>query len=277
MRVAAGAFALIGVAMLATPSTASNPEPVEIPQGGITLKAALYRPEGNGPFPAVVGLHACGGLHNHAGVPRARYNDWAQHLTKAGFAVLFPDSFGSRGLGPQCKVRNRTIRVDRERVADANAARLWLQSQPWVKPERVSLLGWSSGGVSALWTVRPHRGAKDGQRDFRSAVVFYPGCERLDATAWSARVPTLILAGAADDWNSVSSCEHMVAGARGRSARAVIVVYPDAYHDFDHPDRAVQVRSGYAFSVDGSGNVHTGTNPSARADALERVPRWLSR
>jgi dienelactone hydrolase len=277
MRFAAASVPLIGLATLATASAASIPEAVEIPNGGITLKADLYRPEGNGPFPAVVGLHSCGGLHDRASLPRARYSDWAQHLMKAGFAVLFPDSYGSRGLGSQCRVRNRPISVDRERVADANAARLWLQSQPWVKPEHVSLVGWSSGGVSVLWTVRPHRGAKDGQRDFRSAVAFYPGCERLDATAWSARVPTLILVGASDDWNSVSACEHMVAGARGRSAHAAIVVYPGAYHDFDHPNRALQVRSGYAFSVDGSGTVHTGTNPSARADALERVPRWLAR
>jgi dienelactone hydrolase len=90
-------------------------------------------------------------------------------------------------------------------------------------------------------------------------------------------VPTLILAGSADDWSPVSFCEHMVAGARGRSARAEIVVYPGAYHDFDHPSRALQIRSGYAFSGDGSGSVHTGTNPTARADALKRVPQWLAR
>jgi dienelactone hydrolase len=277
MRFAAACVALIGLATLATASGTRSPEAVEIPTGGITLKADLYRPEGNGPFPAVVALHACGGLHDHAGTPRARYSDWAQHLTKAGFAVLYPDSYTSRGLGAQCTVRNRLIRVDRDRVADANAARLWLQSQPWVKPDHVSLVGWSTGGVSVLWAVRPYHAPKDGQRDFRSAVAFYPGCERLDATAWSARVPTLILAGAADDWNSVSACEHMVAGARGRSAHTTIIVYPGAYHDFDHPNRALQVRSGYAFSVDGSGNVHTGTNQSARADVLERVPRWLAR
>jgi len=55
------------------------------------------------------------------------------------------------------------------------------------------------------------------------------------------------------------------------------VVYPGAYHDFDHPNRAVQVRTGYAFSTDASGRVHTGTNPQARADALKRVPEWLAR
>ena len=35
------------------------------------------------------------------------------------------------------------------------------------------------------------------------------------------RVPTLILLGALDDWAPAKNCEQMVAGARGRSARAV--------------------------------------------------------
>jgi dienelactone hydrolase len=277
MRLATFVFAL----MVAMPANAANaaggPDSVEFAQGDVTLKAALYRPEGTGPFPAVVALHGCGGLYDRAGALGPRYRDWAQHLAKAGFAVLYPDSYGSRGLGAQCSVRNGAVRPDRERVADADAARRWLQSQPWVKPDHVSLLGWSTGAVTTLWAVRPRKAVKNGERDFRSAVALYPGCRRLDATAWSARVPTLVLSGGADDWSPVSFCEHMVAGARGRSARAVIVVYPEAYHDFDHPNRALQVRSGYAFSVDGSGSVHTGTNPNARADALKRVPQWLAR
>jgi dienelactone hydrolase len=69
----------------------------------------------------------------------------------------------------------------------------------------------------------------------------------------------------------------MIAGARGRSARATIVVYPGAHHGFDLPSRAVQMHTGYAFSVDGSGRVHTGINPNARADAFKRVPHWLER
>jgi dienelactone hydrolase len=277
MRLATVVFALM-VAMPANAAKAAGgPESVEFAQADVTLKAALYRPEGTGPFPAVVALHGCGGLNDRAGAPGPRYRDWAQHLAKAGFAVLYPDSYGSRGLGAQCSVRNGAVQPDHERVADADAARRWLQSQSWVKPDHVSLLGWSTGAVTTLWAVRPRKTAKDSERDFRSAVAFYPGCRRLDATAWSARVPTLVLSGGADDWSPVSFCEHMVAGAHGRSARAVIVVYPEAYHDFDHPNRALQVRSGYAFSVDGSGSVHTGTNPNARADALKRVPQWLAR
>jgi dienelactone hydrolase len=277
MRLIAAFCALAAFSVLARGATVANgPENVEFPADGVTLKATLFRPEGAGPFPTVVGLHGCAGLYSATGTVGLRYRDWAQHLVRAGFAVLYPDSYGSRGLGHQCTVRNGPIRVDRERVADANAARRWLQSQPWVKPDHVSLLGWSTGGVTALWTVRPNRNAGEGH-DFRSAVAFYPGCRRLDATAWSARVPTLILSAGADDWSPVSYCEHMVAGARGRSARAVIVVYPGAYQEFDHPDRVLQVHNGYAFSADGSGRVHTGTNPSARADALRRVPQWLAR
>jgi len=277
MRLAA---ALAGIltwvtAAIASAATAPAPEPVEIPHGDMTLKAVLYRPDGSGPFPVVVGLHGCEGLDDGAGEVNPTYHEWAQHLVKAGFAVLYPDSYGSRGLGSQCNVRNRPSRVQSERVADANAARHWLQNQPWAVAGRISLLGWSSGAVSALWAVRPHKLAKEDSADSRSAVALYPGCRRLDATAWSARVPTLILAAGADDWSPVSYCEHMVAGARGRSARASIVVYPGAYQNFDHPNRTVSTGGGYALSSEDSSKVHS--DQSARADALKRVPQWLAR
>jgi dienelactone hydrolase len=256
----------------------SGPEPVEIAQDNSVLKAMLFRPDGAGPFPAVIGLHGCEGLLGRNGTVEARYSDWAEHLTKAGFVVLYPDSYGSRGLGPQCSIRRRTIRTDHERVADANAARRWLQKQPYVRADHVTLLGWATGGISALWTVRRRAPLpKDDTADFRSAVAFYPGCRRLDNAAWSARVPTLILIGAADDQTSAQVCQRMVAGTRGRSAGTSIIVYPGTYHDFDHPDRPLQVRGGYAFAADGSGKIHSGTNPVARADALQRVPQWLAR
>ena len=257
---------------------AGNPEIVEIPRDEhLKLKAALYRPEGAGPFPAVIGLHNCTGLKTNSGEIGVRYRDWGQRLAKQGFAVLFPDSNGSRGLGSQCGTPNqRSVRADRERVADAVAARQWLQQQSWAQADRVSLMGWSSGATATLWTARAARMPVEGT-DFRSAVAFYPGCRRLANAAWSARVPTLILIGRADDQTSAAACQQMVAGARGRSARVTIHVYPGAYHDFDHPNRPVQVRTGLAFSVDGSGRGHSGTNADARADALKRVPEWLNR
>ncbi len=270
------AAGLVAASATMAKAAAGDPVQVELSQGEGRLRAVLYRPDGDGPFPAIVGLHACGGLNNRTGVMATRYNDWGRRLANAGFAVIYPDSYGSRGLANQCGISRRSVRSDRERVADANVARLWLQAQPWVAADRVSLLGWSSGGVTTLWAVRARTSVKDG-KDFRSAVALYPGCRRLGVAAWSARVPTLILIGRSDDQTSAAACEQMVAGARGRSARVAIQVYPGAYHDFDHPNRAIQVRTGYAFSVDGTGRVHSGTNPHARADALKRVPEWLLR
>jgi len=278
-------FALLTAAAVAIAAgralAAGNPEAIEIPQKeGVRLKAMLFRPEGQGPFPAVVALHNCTGLSNRAGQLGARYRDWGERLAKGGYVVLMPDSHSSRGVGSQCATRSRSIRTDRERVADADAARAWLQSQSWVAPDRVALLGWSSCAITALWAVRartqPPPQSRDGP-DFRSAVAFYPGCRRLSNAAWSARVPTLILIGRADDQASAATCQQMVAGARGRSARVEIHVYPNAHHDFDHPNRPLQLRTGLAFSADGSGRAHSGTNPAARADALKRVPEWFSR
>jgi dienelactone hydrolase len=278
MRIVLILFAwVVAVAEASSAPAVPSGEQVEIMQGAAILKGLLYRPEGPGPFPAVVAMHGCGGLYNRDNTVNARYHDWAKHLIQAGFVVLFPDSYGSRGLGPQCRTRNRPIRTERERVADANSALHWLQAQSYVERNRVSLLGWSNGAISVLWTVRRRGAMHEEAPDFRSAIAFYPGCSRPDNAAWSARVPTLILMGKLDDWVSAELCEKMVAGARGRSARISLVVYPGAYHDFDHPNRPVQVRTGYAYSIDGSGRVHTGSNPVARADALKRVQQWLAR
>jgi dienelactone hydrolase len=263
--------------LLWTGATAAAPIQVDIPDGELTLHATLYRPDGPGPFPAVVALHDCGGLLHRPLTEAHLYSEWSRHLVSQGFVVLFPDSFGSRGLGSQCREPNRKVHASRERVADANAARRWLQGQSFIRPDRISLLGWQNGGVAVLWAVRPTAAPRDGSADFRSAVAFYPNCHRSRETAWSGRVPTLILIGSADDWTPASACQQMVAGAHERSARVQIVVYPGAHHEFDRADTPLRLRTGLVNTADSSGKAHGGTNTAARNDALKRVPQWLER
>jgi dienelactone hydrolase len=271
-------FLAFAAAMVWTSAAlAAAPEHVDIPEGGLTLHATLYRPDGAGPFPAVVALHDCGGLIHRPMTQAQLYDEWARLLVAQGFVVLFPDSLGSRGLASQCRERDRKIHASKERVADANAARLWLQAQSYIRPERISLLGWSNGGAAVLWTIRPTATPHDGSVDFRSAVAFYPSCRRLRETAWSARVPTLILIGSADDWTPAAACQQMVAGARDRSARVQIIVYPGAHHEFDRANSPIRLRTGLVNTVDPSGRAHGGTNPAARSDTLKRVPEWLAK
>lgn len=271
------ALAIAAVMTWSGPTLAAAPEAVEIAREPVALKGFLYRPEGKGPFPAIVALHSCEGLTGQAPISE-RYRDWGERLMAAGFVVLFPDSFGARGMGPQCSTGQRSQRSGRDRVGDVEAARHWLQQQDYVAPDRVSLLGWANGAVAALWSVRPRTAHKDGKPDFRSAVALHPGCRLLSETAWSARAPTLILIGAKDDWTPAAPCEQMVAGARGRSARTSIIVYPGAYHDFDYPNLPLQVRTNVASRSGTAGRtVHVGTDPAARADAMKRAAEWIMR
>jgi dienelactone hydrolase len=251
------------------------PQQVDIPSSSGVLHAQLFKPDGAGPFPTVIALHGCGGLGGHSDPVQPRYRDWAEQLLKAGNAVLLPDSYGSRELGPQCRVKERRVLARRERVADILASREWLLQQPWVSPDRISLIGWANGASALLWAVRPQLAARKLEPDFRAAVAFYPDCRISSGLGWSARVPTLLLIGASDDVSSPAACRQVVDGARGRSALARIVVYPGAYHDFDRANFPLHAITGTDASVPERG--HVGGDPNARADSQKRVAEWLGR
>jgi len=272
------ALALLTPLLLASPAVAAAPavpHEVDIPLPSGTLKAQLFKPVGEGPFPTVIALHGCGGLAARSDPVQARYREWAEQLLKEGQAVLLPDSYASRGVGPQCRVKEVQVKARRERVEDIVAARQWLVQQPWVVHDRISLLGWANGASALLWAVRPQmpRGAS---ADFRSAIAFYPDCRISSGLGWSARIPTLLLIGAKDDVSSPPACRQMIDGARGRSALTRIVVYPGAYHDFDRANLPVHLAAGAAdAAVPDRG--HLGSDPEARADAQKLVEEWLAR
>jgi dienelactone hydrolase len=275
MRLKSATIFLTFVAFAAHAAPLPTPRQVDIPSGNEILHAQLYKPEGNGPFPAVIALHGCGGLGGHSEAILPRYRDWAEQLLKDGKAVLLPDSYGSRELGPQCRVKERHVLARRERVADIMAARQWLVQQPWAAHDRISLMGWANGASALLWAVRPQLSSGSLDPDFRSAVAFYPDCRVSSGLGWSARVPTLLLIGAKDDVSSPPACRQMIDGARGRSALARIVVYPGAYHDFDRANLPLHATGISDAATPERG--HLGTDTEARTDSQKRVAEWLAR
>ncbi|NOJ47148.1 dienelactone hydrolase family protein [Bradyrhizobium archetypum] len=276
MRFLSATLSLTLLAAACTANAAPLPAPrqVDIPAAGLTLHAQLYKPDGDGPFPTVIALHGCGGLSGQAEPVLPRYLEWAEQLVKTGHAVLLPDSYGSRELGPQCRVKERRVLARRERVADISASRQWLLQQPWAARDRISLLGWANGASAVLWAVRP-QSSRGAAPDFRSAIAFYPDCRISSGLGWSTRVPTLLLIGAKDDVSSPSACRQVVDGARGRSALARIVVYPGAAHDFDRADLPLRAIAGADAALPEHG--HIGTDADARKDAQQRVTEWLAR
>ena len=267
---------LFAVVFAADAAPLPVPHQVDIPLSSGVLRAELFKPDGNGPFPTVIALHGCGGLSGRSEPIQARYRDWAEQLLKGGNAVLLPDSYGSRELGPQCRVKERHVMARRERVADITASRQWLVQQPWAAHDRISLMGWANGASALLWAVRPQSLSRNAEPDFRSAIAFYPDCRISSGLGWSARVPTLLLIGAKDDISSPPACRQMIDGAHGRSALTRMVVYPDAYHDFDRANLPLHAAAGTTDATMPERG-HLGTDPEARADSQKRVAEWLAR
>jgi pimeloyl-ACP methyl ester carboxylesterase len=114
--------------------------------------------------------------------------------------------------------------------------------------------------------------------DVAKAVAFYPGCRTPDEGGrWHARLPLMILIGADDDWTPAAPCQDLAESAKAAGEPVSIVVYPGAYHDFDHPDLPVHTVKGLAYTAGNTGVAHTGTNPAARKEALSRVIEFLTR
>ncbi len=241
-------------------------EPVTIPgPDGIALRAELFVPPAGQRRPAIVALHGCGGRFG------ARDAQWREQLALAGHAVLFPDSFGSRGLGSQCRERNRPATSSGLRRLDAIAAAQWLADRPDTPPGGVILLGWSDGGSTTLAAARAGPDLPPGL--FRGFVAFYPGCAVARPETWQPAAPMLILHGEADDWTPIAPCRAVA--ARVGPPLLTLHAYPGAMHDFDAPTPLRTVNN-----IPGPNgttrSVQAGRDPAAQQDALSRVPAWIA-
>jgi len=250
---------LLALALPARAETVVIPGPESV-----LLRGELLLPDGPAVAPAIVALHGCGGPYPQ------RDAQWGEMLRGRGHIVLFPDSFGSRGLGSQCRETRRDVTAVGLRRRDALAAAQWLADRPGTPPGGVVLMGWSDGGSTVLAAGRDHptrRGL------IRGLVAFYPGCgaaARLGG--WQPVAPMLLLHGEADDWTPIWPCRALAAEA-GPVVR--FVAYPGAWHNFDVDIPVRQMRN-IPSSQRGDGVVHVGGDMAGRLDALARVPGFLA-
>jgi carboxymethylenebutenolidase len=152
--------------LLALPPSPVLPEPevVSFRSGEITLQGTLYKPEGKGPFPAV--------LYNHGSAPGM--------LSKQAFEVLGP-VFASHGwvfFGPYRRGQGLSASAGPyigDQIADAKnkggmaagaatmvrlletdhlkdqlAALAWLRMQSFVSSDRIAVAGNSFGGIEVV-------------------------------------------------------------------------------------------------------------------------------
>jgi dienelactone hydrolase len=114
------------------------------------IPATVVKPDGPGPFPAVVILHDCSGLGPRSSGAPAR---WSRELVARGYVVVIPDSFTTRGFPEGVCTdasRSRGEVAPARRVVDAYAALAHARALPFVDGRRVGLMGGSHGGSTTL-------------------------------------------------------------------------------------------------------------------------------
>lgn len=108
--------------------------------GGITLGAWLFLPDGPGPHPAITMAHGYAGTKSHG------IECFAKAFAEAGFVVLLHDhrNFGTSGGEPRGDVDPW------RQIADWRRAISYLESRPEVDPNRLGLWGTSFAGGHAI-------------------------------------------------------------------------------------------------------------------------------
>lgn len=145
---------LRGVFAAPSESRAAQEEFVQFPSGDLLLGGFIWKPEGDGPFPAI--------LYNHGS---ERLPGWkpelGQFFTGQGYVFFVPHRRGQgRSPGPYIQdqitqaepaQRNRLqVELLEAQVADQLAALAHLQSLPYVDQERIAVAGCSYGGIQTV-------------------------------------------------------------------------------------------------------------------------------
>ncbi|HEY3918703.1 MAG TPA: dienelactone hydrolase family protein [Stellaceae bacterium] len=300
--------AVLGAIMLAQPAPAAVPFAqlaVSVPSttGGIPqdIPAALFKPDGNGLFPAIVILHDCSGLGPRSSGSPGR---WAQRLAAEGYVVILPDSFTPRGYPQGVCTVSPTARTDTvnplPRAYDAYATLAFLRSLPYVDGAHVGVMGGSHGGSTTLVVdtmpvspAAPLAAARE--HGFAAAIALYPGCGSHLGT-WNVQrsggligpvtqylgtyqpvAPLMILVGGQDDWTPAEHCRVLAERAQAAGYPVTIKIYPGANHSFDSnaPVRYLDNRRN-ANKPEGHGAT-TGGDPAAWADSIEQVKAFFAR
>ncbi|WP_419911179.1 dienelactone hydrolase family protein [Hoeflea sp.] len=227
---------------------------------GFPIWGHLSLPDGDGPFPAIILMHGCGGLQQ-------AHFDWAGMFNDQGYATLIVDSFRPRSVIRVCTSDSRAT-APAQRALDAYGALAFLQELPGVDPHRVILIGWSHGGIAALEAVNAKGVSRQFGNGFRAAAAFYPYC--IPDRDFS--IPVLILIGEADDWTPPDLCRQL-AERNKVSGSLELVTYPGAFHGFDNADFSI----GFFVSGAAGGQHWLQYDRDAHHDAADRITAFLAK
>ena len=273
-RATAVAFAAV-LSLTAAAATGVPVETVKFPSrdGATTLVGYVFRPEGPGPFPAVVMLHGRAGVYSSlsrgvhdAGTLSMRHRMWGSHWAERGYVGILVDSFGPRGYSGgfaknSYKDRPGVVSEQTVRPLDAYDAVRYLRGRPDVGPQPVVVQGWSNGGMTVLSIMGVPPETPDLR--FAGAIAQYPSCRTQDLQKdYRPYAPLLILSASDDDEVSPVICQRFAARMKAEKAPVEFVLYEGAHHSYDDPGKTKQSHE---------------PNRLATEDTVRRADAWFGR
>ena len=205
--------------------------PSDDSDSGLKLQGELSKPDGDGPFPAVVLLHTCGGFNEWF------KKFWPEYLNKIGYVTFAVNSFGPRGF-ERCnrrllniKGKNRANR-DRYFARDAYGALDFLVKLPYVDKNRVAVMGFSYGAFTTNY-LAGRQLREPGKLNFAAAIGLYGHCFRLKAD--DNMIPLALIHGDREKWLDDDKRRGPGCKRFKEKARIELHILPNAYHAFDNP------------------------------------------
>jgi dipeptidyl aminopeptidase/acylaminoacyl peptidase len=203
-------LALWVVAFLPSSQTASGqsarPEEVKFPSGNVELHGFLYKPQGEGPFPAVLYNH---GSEKNPGTKPAL----GEFFSSKGYVFFLPHRRG-HGRSPYdsyveslyAQGAGGRIALHETHLEDQLSALAYFKQLSHVDPYRITVAGCSYGGIQTVLAVEANGDQKLG---LRAAIDF---------------------AGGAMSWRSLSLRDRMVRAVRKAT---IPVLFIQAENDYD--------------------------------------------
>lgn len=193
---------IVGLLLAAIAATASGaPEEVTFPSGDLTLHGFIHRPQGSGPFPAI--------LYNHGSEPRPGPKpELARVFTESGYVLFVPHRRGQgRSPADGGVLSGGALAVNELQLPGQLAALAHLRSLEYVDKDRIAVAGCSFGGIQTVLMIGENA---DRSLGLRAAVDF---------------------AGAAQTWRtSVALQERMRRAVRKAT---IPVMFVQAKNDYD--------------------------------------------
>jgi carboxymethylenebutenolidase len=199
---------------------------VEFRGNGDMVPGYLAKPDGDGPFPAVVVVQEWWGLDAHIKSVVERFAD-------AGFAAVAPDLYRGQIADEPDDARKLAMELDRPHaIKDIQGAVNYLIAQPYVALDKAGVMGFCMGG--GLTAMMSYMGTNVG-----AGVIFYGNVRELatDEIASKVSVPLMGNFGEDDGGIPVDVVEAAETTLKQHGKTVDFHIFPAAPHAFFNDDR----------------------------------------